>query len=51
MSSSRFILGDYVKNLEHNVARLSNVAYGIGCGNGSDAIHISLQALGVGPGR
>lgn len=50
MSSSRFILGDYVKNLEHNIAKISNVAHGIGCGNGSDAIHISLQALDVGPG-
>lgn len=50
MSSSRFILGDNVKKLENDIARISNVEYGIGCGNGSDAIHISLQALGVGPG-
>lgn len=50
MSSSRFILGDNVKKLEEDVAKYSNVAYGIGCGNGSDAIHIALQAMGVGPG-
>lgn len=50
MSSSRFILGDQVKKLEQNIAKYSNTAHGIGCGNGSDAIHIALQALGVGPG-
>ncbi|WP_264739661.1 DegT/DnrJ/EryC1/StrS family aminotransferase [Cytobacillus firmus] len=50
MSSSRFILGDNVKKLEADVAKYSNVNHGIGCGNGSDAIHIALQALGVGPG-
>ncbi|MCM3111979.1 DegT/DnrJ/EryC1/StrS family aminotransferase [Lederbergia lenta] len=50
MSSSRFILGDNVKKLEADVAEYSNVTYGIGVGNGSDAIHISLQAAGIGPG-
>ncbi|WP_064091879.1 DegT/DnrJ/EryC1/StrS family aminotransferase [Rossellomorea aquimaris] len=50
MSSSRFILGDNVKKLEEDVAKYSSVDYGIGCGNGSDAIHIALQALEVGPG-
>ncbi len=50
MSSSHFILGDNVKKLEKDVAEYSNVAHGIGCGNGSDAIHIALQAAGVGPG-
>jgi dTDP-4-amino-4,6-dideoxygalactose transaminase len=47
MTSSRFILGDNVKKLESDVAEYSNVKFGIGCGNGSDAIHISLQAVGV----
>jgi dTDP-4-amino-4,6-dideoxygalactose transaminase len=50
MSSSRFILGDQVKKLESDIASYSNVKHGIGCGNGSDAIHIALQAAGVGPG-
>lgn len=50
MSSSQFILGQNVKKLEADVAKYSNVAHGIGCGNGSDAIHIALQALNVGPG-
>ncbi|MBO0962871.1 DegT/DnrJ/EryC1/StrS family aminotransferase [Neobacillus sp. MM2021_6] len=47
MSSSRFILGDNVKKLEKDVANYSDVQYGIGVANGSDALHISLQACGV----
>jgi dTDP-4-amino-4,6-dideoxygalactose transaminase len=50
MSSSRFILGDNVKQLESDIAKYSNVKHGIGVGNGSDAIHIALQAVGVGKG-
>ncbi|USK49616.1 DegT/DnrJ/EryC1/StrS family aminotransferase [Bacillus sp. CMF12] len=50
MSSSQFILGNNVKKLESDVAAFSNVSYGIGVGNGSDAIHIALQAAGIGEG-
>lgn len=50
MSSSQFILGPNVKKLETDIAEYSHVAHAIGCANGSDAIHIALQALGVGPG-
>jgi dTDP-4-amino-4,6-dideoxygalactose transaminase len=47
MTSTRFILGDNVKKLEADVAEYSEVPYGIGVANGSDALHISLQACGV----
>lgn len=47
MSSSQFILGSNVKKLEADVAKLSNVEHGIGVANGSDAIHIALQAAGI----
>lgn len=50
MSSSSFILGQNVKKLEEDIAKASNCATGIGVGNGSDAIHIALQAAGVGAG-
>lgn len=50
LSSSRYILGDNVKKLEQDVAIYSNASHGIGVGNGSDAIHIALQAAGVGEG-
>lgn len=47
MSSSQFILGSNVKQLEADIAKMSNVAHGIGVANGSDAIHIALQAAGI----
>src|SRR5690606_41654801 len=50
MSSSQFILGKNVKKLEADIAKYSNVEFGIGVGNGSDAIHIALEAAGIGEG-
>ncbi|MFT4414440.1 DegT/DnrJ/EryC1/StrS family aminotransferase [Fredinandcohnia humi] len=50
MGSAHFILGDNVKKLESDIATYSNASHAIGCGNGSDAIHIALQAAGVGEG-
>lgn len=50
LSSSRYILGDHVKKLEQDVAAYSNASFGIGVGNGSDAIHIALQAAGISEG-
>jgi dTDP-4-amino-4,6-dideoxygalactose transaminase len=50
MSSAHFILGENVKKLERDIAAYSNVKYGIGVANGSDALHISLLACGIGPG-
>ena len=47
MSSSQFILGSNVKQLEADIAMKSRTKYGIGVGNGSDAIHIALQAAGI----
>lgn len=50
MSSSQFILGNHVKQLEKNLAELSNTNHGIAVANGSDAIHIALLAAGIGLG-
>lgn len=50
MSSSQFILGSHVKQLEKDIAKMSKTEHGIGVGNGSDAIHIALQAAGIGEG-
>lgn len=47
MESSQFILGDNVRKLESILSKYSNTKHGIGVGNGSDAIHIALQAAGV----
>lgn len=47
MSSSEFILGSHVKQLEIDIAAISKTNHGIGVANGSDAIHIALQAGGI----
>jgi len=47
MSSSQFILGSHVKQVESDIAEMSKTKHGIGVANGSDAIHIALQAAGV----
>lgn len=47
MSSSRFILGDHVKKIEKDIASNVNAKFGVGVANGSDALHIALQACGV----
>lgn len=45
-----FILGAPVERLEKDVAELSSTKHAIGCANGTDAILLSLRALGVGKG-
>lgn len=50
MGSSHFILGENVKKLERDIANYTHTQFGIGVGNGSDAIHIALQAAGVSEG-
>lgn len=50
MLSSRFIMGPNVKKLEEEIAEFTGVKYGIGVGNGTDALLIALRALGIGDG-
>jgi len=50
MESARFIGGPEVTGLEEEVARYSQSTHGIGCASGTDALLLSLRALGVGPG-
>src|SRR5687767_5503918 len=42
-----FILGEPVEKFEEAVAALSNTRFAIGCANGTDALLLSLRALGV----
>jgi dTDP-4-amino-4,6-dideoxygalactose transaminase len=46
----RFILGSQVSTLEKEIAEMCGVPYAIGVASGTDALLISLKALGVGPG-
>lgn len=50
LASGRFILGPEVKAFENEVAEYCSVKHSIGVASGTDALLLSLKALGVGPG-
>jgi dTDP-4-amino-4,6-dideoxygalactose transaminase len=50
VESQHFVLGPDVKALEEEVAAYSMCRYGIGSSSGTDALLVSLMALGVGAG-
>lgn len=50
MENCRFILGENVKLLESQIAKLSGAKYGVGVASGTDALLLALRALGIGPG-
>jgi dTDP-4-amino-4,6-dideoxygalactose transaminase len=49
LQTQTFILGQEVKAFENEIAALVEVPFAIGCASGSDALLLSLMALGVGP--
>ena len=50
VSSSRFISGPQVKDLEEKLANYVGVRHCITCANGTDAITLGLMAWKIGPG-
>lgn len=50
LCSGRYILGPEVQNFEEEFSKYIGVAYGIGVGNGTDALHLALAACGLGKG-
>jgi dTDP-3-amino-3,4,6-trideoxy-alpha-D-glucose transaminase len=50
LASERFILGPEVSGFEQELATYCGTRYAVGVANGTDAITISLRAMGVGPG-
>lgn len=47
--SSAFVSGDHVSQFEDEFAKYQDVEHCIGCGNGTDAIEIALEALSLPP--
>jgi dTDP-4-amino-4,6-dideoxygalactose transaminase len=50
LSSGWYVLGKELEEFEQQWADVCGVGYGVGVGNGMDAIEISLCALGIGAG-
>jgi len=50
ISSGRVILGNEVNELEKEIANYVGVKHAIGVSSGTDALVISIKALGIGPG-
>ena len=50
IDETAFIKGKYVKKFENEYANAYGVKHVISCANGTDAIYITLKALGIGPG-
>ncbi len=50
LDNSGFILGKKVTELEEKLASYVNRKYCVSCGNGTDALQLSLMAMDIGPG-
>jgi dTDP-4-amino-4,6-dideoxygalactose transaminase len=50
LAQPAYILGPVVARFETAFAEYCNIAHGIGVNSGTDAIHLSLRALGIGAG-
>ena len=51
LDSGQFVLGDEVAAFEDELAAWCDAELAIGCGSGTDALVLSLMALGIGPGH
>ncbi len=50
LEGGHFILGENVRKLEQDIAKFVGVKYAIGVASGTDALLISLMAIGIKPG-
>jgi len=50
IAETAFVRGKYVSEFENEFAKVYGVEHCISCGNGTDALYITLKALGIGPG-
>jgi dTDP-4-amino-4,6-dideoxygalactose transaminase len=50
LENTHFILGPNVQEFENETAAYLGVNHAVSCASGTDALHLALVALGVGPG-
>src|SRR5258708_5603428 len=50
LESGQYVMGPMLKRFEGELAAFHGMKYAVGLGNGTDAIWLTLMALGVGPG-
>jgi dTDP-4-amino-4,6-dideoxygalactose transaminase len=50
LGSGRYVLGPEGEALEQEIAAYVGAEHAVGCNSGTDALHLPLVALGVGPG-
>jgi dTDP-4-amino-4,6-dideoxygalactose transaminase len=50
LESGQFIMGEEVERFEESCQQYLGVKHAIGVANGSDALYLTLQGLGIGPG-
>jgi len=50
LDRTHFIMGENVGAFEREAAAYLGAAHAIGCANGTDALHLAMLALGLGPG-
>jgi dTDP-4-amino-4,6-dideoxygalactose transaminase len=51
LDSGQFILGPHGAALERELAQYCGVEHGVAVANGTEALHLALRALGIGPGH
>ncbi len=50
LDSTAFIMGPNVHAFEDEISNYLNIQHSISCASGTDALHLALSALGIGPG-
>lgn len=50
LAGGHYVLGENVRAFEEEFAAYVGVKHGIGVGSGTEALHVALAALGIGPG-
>ena len=50
IENTAFIKGEYVQQFEKDYAEAYGAKHVVSCGNGTDALYITLKAMDIGPG-